>query len=678
TLSETTTLTIDHQSDPLDAVLFLLNDAGQVLVADDDSGPGTNSQITTTLAPGTYRLGVGDFGTGAFESEADFIAATPFVDPFIAQEVFDPPTEQIAFLVATDDGPFSDDEFGEYTLTFSEPVSGADTGITVNEATLETNVLLDTFTDAGDGLVVNISDLGGSEAGDPLLLAFTADAEDDADEVTFDFLIDGKTVTEVIEIGPVANSTEAVEVATAVADALDNRGYSVVNNDDGTVTINAGPGGFPVLLNDVTVLGATEPDFETQVGLGATSDQGSGLSFDLRAATMTDVTKLNLNGGSVILAPDTLGPDTTLSGDFGGVGTITIAALEPGEVVENTIEAANLDVNGFTLADAITVNGDLNLTESVDDTLIGNDDGFGETFNGGSGDDSVTGGGGDDTISGGSGDDTLFGGDGDDLTDETDGDGESDDDSIEGGAGDDLIFGEQGFDVIEGGSGDDTIDGGDGESILEGGDGDDSLIGGPDFDSMLGGNGDDTLEGGDGGDELSGNFGNDVLEGGDGVDFVSGGDGNDLVEGGDGDDSVLGGAGSDTMTGGDGDDTFFFSNDDAGPTEPNPDVITDFNGSGETDPDDENDEIDLRALDFTGASSGTLFVSGESGPLTVETDLGDFDGGFTDEVIFAVQDGDDVQVIVDLNGNGIFEQSDAVFILEDFDADDLVEGDFIL
>ncbi|MEO1513327.1 MAG: hypothetical protein AAFU70_14735, partial [Planctomycetota bacterium] len=144
-----------------------------------------------------------------------------------------------------------------------------------------------------------------------------------------------------------------------------------------------------------------------------------------------------------------LDPDVTISGDFGGAGTVTFAALEAGTVVENTIEAANLDASSFTLADSIIVNGDVNLTQSVDDTLIGNDDGFDETFNAGDGDDDVSGRGGDDVIDGGDGDDVLDGGDGDDV--------------LVGGKGDDEVFGGAGNDlvIVRNGDGSDLLDGGD-------------------------------------------------------------------------------------------------------------------------------------------------------------------------------------------------------------------------
>ncbi|MEL6218481.1 MAG: hypothetical protein AAFR79_08435, partial [Pseudomonadota bacterium] len=179
--------------------------------------------------------------------------------------------------------------------------------------------------------------------------------------------------------------------------------------------------------------------------------------------------------------------------------------------------------------------------------------------------------------------------------------------------------------------------------------------------------------------ELDGGSGNDSLEGGDAGDNLDGGAGNDTVDGGDGDDILedLVGEGADVLTGGAGDDTFVFlgsGNDASRPTEPGPDVITDFNGSGETDPDDENDLIDISDFGVT----ATLFVSTESGALTVDTAFTTADAGYDGSGVFAVQAGDDTQVIVDSGDTaGTFDQEDVVFLLEDFDADDLDAADFI-
>lgn len=67
-------------------------------------------------------------------------------------------------------------------------------------------------------------------------------------------------------------------------------------------------------------------------------------------------------------------------------------------------------------------------------------------------------------------------------------------DTYNGGVGNDLIFGKDGDDQLQGGEGNDKLVGGNGNDVLEGGAGNDRL---------LGGNGSDVLLGGDGGDYLN-------------------------------------------------------------------------------------------------------------------------------------------------------------------------------
>ncbi|MEM7529114.1 MAG: calcium-binding protein, partial [Pseudomonadota bacterium] len=563
-------------------------------------------------------------------------------------------------------------EYVHYTVADSDAFLEEVVDTIVGDGTGDTILTLTNFEAIGEGSGVEITFFGDGENGDEE----DEDGDDENEGFVFEFLIDVKTVTETIIVGDVADATDADEVAIAVFDALDARGYDVEIDGD-AVTILAGPDGELVVVNDISTTGDTDDDGDGP--LAAVSNQGVGVRLDLTGADFTGVDKLNLYGASLVIDSETFDDDILIAG--AAFGAIQFGAeSDDGEAVTNTLNDDNLAGGNGSIEDNVifVVGG------SGNDTLTGNSDNWGEIFEGDDGDDLITGNGGIDLLNGRSGDDTLIGGDGNDLTDELATEDDTDDDVLNGGAGDDQLFGEQGNDLLRGGSGDDSLFGGDDDDELQGGSGDDSLDGGDDDDSLEGESGNDTLLGGSGNDELDGGSGNDSLVGGDGEDELDGGDGNDTLDGGDDDDvleSDVLGEGADVLTGGAGDDIFVFfgsGNDVSRPTEPGPDSITDFNGSGETDPDDEDDVIDLSALDFTGANSGTLFVSGESGPLTVETDLGDFDDGFTDEVIFAVQDGDDVQVILDLNGNGIFEQSDAVFILEDFDADDLVDGDFIL
>jgi len=58
TLPATTTLTIDLASPAFDTFVCLLNSANQVIISDDNSGPGTNSRLVVTLPAGSYFIEV--------------------------------------------------------------------------------------------------------------------------------------------------------------------------------------------------------------------------------------------------------------------------------------------------------------------------------------------------------------------------------------------------------------------------------------------------------------------------------------------------------------------------------------------------------------------------------------------------------------------------------------------
>lgn len=146
-------------------------------------------------------------------------------------------------------------------------------------------------------------------------------------------------------------------------------------------------------------------------------------------------------------------------------------------------------------------------------------------------------------------------------------------DSLDGGAGNDTLRGEGGYDMLIGGSGNDVIDGGAHEDTLIGGRGNDTIDGGADTDlaqfivnrtvsvNLAAGTvtsavlGSDTIrnveniETGSGADSLIGDDGGNL--------FRSGG-GNDTLNGGGGNDTLVGGAGRDLLIGGAGNDQFIF------------------------------------------------------------------------------------------------------------------------
>jgi Ca2+-binding RTX toxin-like protein len=158
-----------------------------------------------------------------------------------------------------------------------------------------------------------------------------------------------------------------------------------------------------------------------------------------------------------------------------------------------------------------------------------------------------------------------------------------------GVSGGDTIVGTDGPDTTlgPGGSGGDTFFGAAGNDEFNGNPGDDLLYGQAGIDTLLGGVGNDTIYGGSG---------NDInLSGGNGDDTIYGGSGNDTIDGGGNTDTIIGGYGADILTGGLGNDTFkYLATKDSQPGAT--DTITDF--------DDNNDDIDLSAIDANSTIAG--------------------------------------------------------------------------
>ncbi|MFT4012054.1 MAG: calcium-binding protein [Paracoccus sp. (in: a-proteobacteria)] len=196
------------------------------------------------------------------------------------------------------------------------------------------------------------------------------------------------------------------------------------------------------------------------------------------------------------------------------------------------------------------------------------------------------------------------------------------DEAIQGHAGEDSIDAGAGDDAVWGGYGDDTVsaDAGDDEIYLGSGD---DLYGALDLGAEEGA---DTIDGGSGSDTIITNLGEHSVLGGTGDDEIGDYGGTVHIDGEDGDDLILSADASDpdapdTLLGGDGDDTIHAGAHD---------IVDGGDGS---------DQIVLRS-DAGGAAQ--IAYSG-SDQLTV-TLAADYDG---EEAYTLVQDGDDVQVVVD-------------------------------
>jgi Ca2+-binding RTX toxin-like protein len=237
----------------------------------------------------------------------------------------------------------------------------------------------------------------------------------------------------------------------------------------------------------------------------------------------------------------------------------------------------------------------------------------------------------------------VYGGNGNDLLM-----GDNAADTLHGGNDMDTLNGGQGDDRLFGGTGDDSMDGDEGNDWLSGGDGNDNLqsLNEEEYtaeqnaaglvglaDTLLGGAGDDTLSVERQGHVLYGGSGNDTL-------FANDSDPNATADGmyygGDGDDMIQASGGS-TAEGGAGSDTFVVNNltgENARMT------VTDF-VRGE-------DVLGVRTI-IGGVGEFIIDLSGE-GP-----------GTYTEPSVTWQQNGNDVEVYFDEDGNGY---ADATIVLQ--------------
>lgn len=171
---------------------------------------------------------------------------------------------------------------------------------------------------------------------------------------------------------------------------------------------------------------------------------------------------------------------------------------------------------------------------------------------------------------------------------------------------------------------------------------DDEVYGGAMADKIVLGDGNDYAEGGDGADNLSGGNGNDELWGD---------AGNDTIDGGAGNDDITGGLGKDQLTGGAGEDIFYF--DDALDSNGlNIDVITDFSAGA--------DVISLLTGILQGGAVTYLGeVEGYGAVLTALTG----EVGTPAATAEAVLDVNDSRLYIDLNADGVLNDSDLVISL---------------
>ena len=479
---------------------------------------------------------------------------------------------------------------------------------------VETNVLVNTFANAGQNFVVNGSDnesdtltvrqsnsfaagtriqFDGGTGDDNLIVEGTGTTSEldysfDPTQGSAKSVLDLKNRQGNLKARVNATNTEAFEVVdyfgvdfefvdkSATSNIVSNTRFASDSTDDAEVLTGDYDGiAFAPIKTD------TVRDIELRVGPESTAvvtDTFSSNTEEFTYRAFNVLTGNFQNAKRLTVLPETLGAnirsftDTTILTTDSDV-TVPNTRVEGFDRNVDVPRQSRLRIFGGSSDNVMDATGN----QFLNIQFFGN--GGNDTLTGGAKNDLLNGGSGNDTISGSHGDDQIFGEFGDDTLN---GDSDDDtinagpgDDTVSGGTGDDTLNGQEGNDFLVGSSGDDSISGGDGEDRLEGQLGDDELRGGNDQDELFGGDGidklfggdsSDLLNGGNGADELTGGTGNDrmfggadedVLLGNQGLDRMFGGSGNDSVNGGGDDDFVDGGAGDDTLLGGPGSDKLF-------------------------------------------------------------------------------------------------------------------------
>jgi Ca2+-binding RTX toxin-like protein len=171
------------------------------------------------------------------------------------------------------------------------------------------------------------------------------------------------------------------------------------------------------------------------------------------------------------------------------------------------------------------------------------------------------------------------------------------------------LVGSENDDMIVGGYFDDTLDGGvGGRDQIYGHEGNDLLLAAPStpgssYGTVLwGGTGNDTLQGSSGSEQLFGEDGDDLIYGGDGNDYLQDGAGSDTMDGGAGDDELIweGKDGADHLFGGAGNDNLSI-------------LLSDGAGKLNFDGGDGNDLVQIYRLTGSGWGKATATLAGGAG-----------------------------------------------------------------
>ena len=510
-------------------------------MTDDDSGRGTNSQLTFTVGEnegGTYYVSAGAWGdgTGTYEVSVTDVTGGSLDDHGASTGTAG--TVAVGGTATGEIGHGGDTDWFAVTLEAGKTYRIDLQGASSRAGTLQDPYLRGLYDADGNRIFNTSNDDDG--AGKDSQLTFTVGENEG-----------GTYYVSARAWSSDDTGTYTVSVTDVSDDRLDDYGNTA--GTAGQAEVGGMTRGSIGHTGDTDWFAVTLEAWKTyRIDLkGASSGTGTLRDPYLRGLYDADGNRIvntsNDDGGA--------GKDSQLTFTVDTTGTYYVSAGAQGSSTgAYEVSVTDITIDGGPEADTLR-GGDGNDTlrgRGGDDTLIG---GAGnDTLIGGVGNDLLIGGAGNDVLDGGPGDDVLRGGGGDDILY-----GRSGNDTLDGGAGNDTLIGGAGDDVLDGGAGNDVLRGGGGEDTLRGRGGNDTLDGGTGADRLYGGHGDDTLGGGLGDDLLRGHAGDDLLRGHSGADVLEGGGGADRLLGGYGDDRLVGGAGNDVLTGHGGSDLFVFS-----------------------------------------------------------------------------------------------------------------------
>ncbi len=380
---------------------------------------------------------------------------------------------------------------GQFTITFSEPV----TGVAANEFTLVKNGVtggvIGTIVGSGATYTIPVTGLAGNGTVSVNLTTNLASIKDaGGNAVTSPFtsgtLSSASTLTVLQPGAPISLIGNALNIiGTAGNDAI-----TITAGANLLVVVNGVNFVFnPAQVSSITQLASPGNDSTTLNSLNAgttfTSTTGSGNDSVIVSAVVTSgVTLIGGSGNNTLTGGS--GNDTLIGGTGsnvlnggGGTDTFLLASHAGGTPTKDTlIDSSSTNVLSLTkvtnsltfslaagsgvaqLADAVA-GYSLDIASNIFKTVVlggGNNNVTGNATLG----TTIVAGSGNNTLTGGTANDTFVGGTGNTV--------------MIGGGGSDILVGGSGNNTITGGSGNDTLIGGTGSNVLSGGGGTDTFI----------------------------------------------------------------------------------------------------------------------------------------------------------------------------------------------------------